>query len=48
MNRLQPISLLATKAATDPNMSMPPKHIETKNMSLAAIITFECRLYCIL
>jgi hypothetical protein len=45
MNKLHPISVFDTKAATEPNINMPPTHIDTKNTPLDAMITFDLRLY---
>jgi hypothetical protein len=44
MNKLHPISVFDTKAATEPNINMPPMHIDTKNSPLDAMITFDLRL----
>lgn len=42
---MQPIAVFVTNAITEPNINMPPMHIETKNTVLEAMMTLEKRLH---
>jgi hypothetical protein len=43
-NKLHPIVVFEAMAATEPNINIPPMHMQTKNVPLDAITTFDLRL----